>query len=138
GKGFVEFFADGTTAGANHCNFKLATGGDNLILLQSNGTSVITSRTFGLQQTNVSQGLLPDGATTVVSFPQTPTPEASNYLPASIVINEALMNSAPSLGDAIELAKKSNLAVNVGGWWLSDDQSNLQKFQIPDGTMIAP
>ncbi|HET6410203.1 MAG TPA: lamin tail domain-containing protein, partial [Chthoniobacteraceae bacterium] len=136
GKGFTEFEADGTTAGGNHCNFKLSTGGDNLILLQSNGTTVITSRLFGLQQTGVSQGLLPDGGTNVVSFPQTPSPDASNYLPSVVVINEALTNSAAPFEDAIELRNTSGTSVDLGGWWLSDDESNLQKFQFPAGTTI--
>jgi hypothetical protein len=138
GRGFVVFVADGTTGGGNHCNFKLGTGGDNLILLQTNGSTVITSRTFGLQQPGVSQGLLPDGATNVTSFPLSPTPEASNYLPAAVVINEALTNSAAPFEDAIELRNTSSTAVNIGGWWLSDDQSNLQKFQFPPETTIPP
>ena len=138
GGGFADFLADGSSAGANHCNFRLSTGGESILVTNVNGTSAIDLITFGQQQTDVSEGRLPDGGTAVVSFPQTPSRGASNYLPASVVINEALTASTAPLEDAIELFNPTAAPVNIGGWWLSNDSSNLRKFQIAAGTTVAP
>lgn len=135
-KGFTKFVADGTNGG-NHCNFKLSSNGDKIILIQSNGTTVIESRTFGVQQSGVTQGRLPDGTAAIVSFPLTPTPGSSNYLPTAVVINETLTNSTAPLEDAIEILNPTGASVDISNWWLSDDQTNLQKYQIPPGTTIA-
>ncbi len=137
GKGFTRFEADGLDTGANHCDFKLSASGDNLVLSAANGVTVINQVSFGAQSANVSAGRLPDGAATTATFPQTASPAASNWLRTSIVINEALTNSTPPYEDAIELLNPTGASVDIGGWWLSDDQSNLQKFQIPSGTTLV-
>ena len=137
GRGFSRFEADGSSAGGNHANFKLGSAGDSLILTAATGATTIDSVTFGAQALDVSQGRLPDGAAALASFAQTATPGASNYLPAPIVINEALTNSTPPLEDVIELYNPTSNALNLTGWWLSDDSRSLQKFQLPAGTTIA-
>ncbi len=134
GRGFTRFEADGSSAGGNHANFKLAASGENLLI--SAGTATIDTITFGAQALDASSGRLPDGAAAVVAFPQNATPASSNYLPASIVINEALTASALPLEDAIELFNPTASGVNIGGWWLSDDDVSLQKYQFPAGTSI--
>ena len=137
GKGFTRFEADGLATGGNHCNFRLNTSGESLLITASNGFTVINSLTFGAQALNVSSGRLPDGGATIAAFPQTPTPAESNYLPTDVVINEALPRTSSPFEDAVELINPTGAAVNIGGWWLSDDGRNLQKFQIPGGTTIA-
>jgi hypothetical protein len=61
-------------------------------------------------------------------------------LPAagSVVISEVLANTDGEIGDWIELHNTTSSAINIGGWWLSDDDSSLQqaKYQIPAGTTI--
>jgi len=57
-------------------------------------------------------------------------------LPA-VVINEALTNTDLPAKDAIELHNPTTSPVNVGGWFLTDDRSDPQKFRIPDGTEIS-
>ncbi len=136
GKGFTKFVADGTTGGGNRCNFKLAAGGESVVLTNTNGTSQLNAVSFGAQPQGVAQGRLPDGAGSFAQFPQSATPGASNYLPASVVIHEALTNSTTPLEDAIELHNPTAGSVNIGGWWLSDDRTALQKFQITAGTTI--
>jgi hypothetical protein len=136
-KGFAEFVADGTTGG-NRVNFKLSASGESIVLTAANGTSTIDSVTFGAQSTGISQGRLPDGFAAVASFPGTATPGSSNYVAAPVVINEVLANSTAPLEDAIELFNPSATSVEIGGWWLSDSSSELQKFRIPLGTTIAP
>jgi len=135
-KGFTRFDADGSNSGGNHANFKLSTSGDNVILLASNGTTVLDTVSFGSQAAGVSQGRLPDGGATIVSFPGTASPGESNWVQSVIAINEALTNSVAPLIDYIELLNTSGASVDISGWWLSDDRTQLQKYQIPAGTVL--
>ena len=52
-----------------------------------------------------------------------------------VVINEILANSGTS-SDWIELYNRTNASIDIGGWFLSDDGTNLQKYRIPVGTII--
>jgi hypothetical protein len=56
--------------------------------------------------------------------------------PGAVVINEVMAHShlAP---DWIELYNTTDTAINIGGWFLSDNDANLMKYRIPDGTTIA-
>lgn len=134
--GCVKFDADGTTNGFTSVNFKLATGGDNLILTAANGSTIIQSVSFGTQQAGVSQGYFPDGSGTVTNFPLSSSPNDNNWLPAGVRINEALTNSAPPLEDYVEIYNPTAGEVDVSGWWLSDDHFARQKYQIPADTKI--
>jgi hypothetical protein len=62
--------------------------------------------------------------------------------PGDLVINEILTHSDTVGGDWIELHNTTELTtnrtINVGGWLLSDDELVLDKFQIPEGTSLAP
>lgn len=137
GKGFQKFWADGTTSGNNHCNFKLSNSGESLVLTQSNASTTIDTVTFSTQTKDVAQGRMPDGGSTMVSFTSTASPQNTNWATNSIVINEVLANAASPFEDAIELYNTSASSVSVGGWWLSDDLNVRQKYQIPAGTTIA-
>ena len=55
-----------------------------------------------------------------------------------IVINEILTNSTAPDVDAIELLNTGTAAVDLSGWFLTDDPNTPQKFVIPDGTNLAP
>lgn len=65
------------------------------------------------------------------------TPAATNSQPLGVVINEVLTHTDAPLSDAIELRNVTGATINVGGWYLSDSDDDLQKFQIPLGTIIA-
>jgi len=54
------------------------------------------------------------------------------------VVNEVLAASAPPLEDAIEVWNPTGAPVDVGGWYLSDDPAEPQKFRIPAGRVLAP
>jgi len=56
----------------------------------------------------------------------------------SIVINELLANSAGGVPDWIELHNTGDQAINVGGWFLSDEGDALTKYEIAQGTVIGP
>ncbi|MEN6306989.1 MAG: lamin tail domain-containing protein, partial [Anaerohalosphaeraceae bacterium] len=65
----------------------------------------------------------------------------SNILPApgSIVINEVLAHSHSNAPDWIELYNTTDIPINIGGWYLSDEDSepNRTKYQIEEGTVIG-
>jgi len=55
-----------------------------------------------------------------------------------IAINELLAHSHSVAPDWIELYNDSSLPIDLGGWTFSDEQQNLAKYRIADGTTIEP
>ncbi len=135
GKGYADFVADGSTTGFNRCNFKLSGSGERILITSTSGAATLDSVIFGTQQTNVSQGRLPDGGGTILAFPFSSSREGSNWLESQVVVNE-LQNSSGIADDFIELKNLSAAAINISGWWLSDDGDVRQKYQFPSGTII--
>ena len=58
-------------------------------------------------------------------------------LPGVIEIDEVLANPTTANGDMIKLYNASAAAINVGGWWLSNNPADLTEYQIAAGTSIA-
>ncbi|MBN2164371.1 MAG: lamin tail domain-containing protein [Pontiellaceae bacterium] len=58
------------------------------------------------------------------------------YTGAPVYVNEALAHTDLPQVDVIELFNPNNVAVDIGGWWLTDDVDMPKKFQIPAGTVI--
>jgi spore coat protein CotH len=56
--------------------------------------------------------------------------------PGSVVINEVLAHAHADASDWIELHNTTDKPTNIGGWFLSDSDSNLTKYEIADGTVI--
>jgi hypothetical protein len=138
-KGFTRLWADGSSAGGSHCNFKLNKSGESLVLTAANAATTIDTITFSTQTTDVSQGRLPDGSSTIVSFSsQTASPGYMNWAPAPVYINEVLAHTASPFEDAVEIYNPTASAVSIGGWWLSDYRMIRQKYQIPAGTTVPP
>jgi len=137
GNGFVKWWADGLVSkGHDHISFKLDGLGETIRLYNTN-VSLIDAVEFGFQIDGVSQGRLPDGAATIVSFFTSPSPEESNYLPLpSVVINEVLTHPEAPFEDAIELLNVTGSPLPVGGWYLSNTKANLKKYRLPDGTSV--
>jgi hypothetical protein len=57
--------------------------------------------------------------------------------PGAIVINEVLAHSHGGEADWIELYNTTGSAIDIGGWYLSDNDANLMKYRIADGTTIG-
>ena len=53
-----------------------------------------------------------------------------------MVINEVLSHTDLAIGDWIELHNNSTAAIDIGGWYLSDDENTPNKFRIPIGTVV--
>ncbi len=58
--------------------------------------------------------------------------------PGDIVINEILAHSHADASDWIELHNTTGAAIDIGGWFLSDSNDNLFKYEIANGTTISP
>jgi hypothetical protein len=54
-----------------------------------------------------------------------------------VLVNEVLTHSELPDLDAIELFNPNAVAVNIGGWFLTDDPAQPRKFRIPDDTVIV-
>jgi hypothetical protein len=132
-----KFVADGNTgAGADHVGFALRAAGEAVGLFTTNGT-LINGVAFGAQEQGVSEGRFADGTTNLVRFPGTDSPGESNWRRlTNVVINEVLTHTDPPLEDAIELHNLTDQPVDLGGWWLSDDEGTLRKYQIPSPTVV--
>jgi hypothetical protein len=61
---------------------------------------------------------------------------SSNIAP--IVINEILTHSDQPAGDIIELFNPTAAAVDLSGWFLTDDPGIPQKFRLAPGSIIQP
>ena len=137
-KSFVKFEADGDPSqGADHAGFNLDRLGESLRLYATNLTLLDSADLLALPA-GVSAGRLPDGTANTVAFYTTPTPEQSNHLPiSSVKINEVLTHTDTPLEDSIELQNTGTQAVNLGGYFLSDNAADFRKFRIADGTSLA-
>ncbi len=76
--GYLILWADKDIAdGANHINIKLGSGGEDIILTNPNGSTIIDQYTFGQQAADISFGRIGDGGTNWDLFGE-PTPNDSN------------------------------------------------------------
>ena len=68
------------------------------------------------------------------------TPGAAGSGPLGVVINEVWARTDASQGelDAVELYNTSATAIDMGGWFLSDSDTQLLKFAIPEDTLLGP
>ncbi len=134
--GIQLFWADeDTVKGADHADFKLGGGGESIGLYS--GATKIDLVHFGAQQTDVSMGRLPDGASTFVSFTESQSPGKSNYLPVpGVVVNEVLTHTDPPLEDAVEFRNLTGSQVDLTGWYLSNSKNNPRKYRVPDGVVL--
>ncbi len=55
-----------------------------------------------------------------------------------IVINELLAHAHDEASDWIELHNVSSVPVDIGGWFLSDKEGDLRRYEIAAGTIIDP
>jgi hypothetical protein len=136
--GWLEYHADSHPGnGSDHVNFSLDKNGETIRVYSTNLT-LIDSVDYALQNTDVSEGRLPDGSSNIVDFPTTPTPDASNYLPLpGLVVNEVLTHTDPPLEDAIEFYNSDSASTNIGGWFISNSETDFKKYRVPNGTVVA-
>ncbi|MGE5297404.1 MAG: lamin tail domain-containing protein, partial [Solirubrobacterales bacterium] len=56
--------------------------------------------------------------------------------PGAVVINELLANSTGVGADWIELYNTTDQAIDIGGWYLSDNADDLTRYKIAAGTIL--
>ena len=61
----------------------------------------------------------------------------TGYNPGSIVINEVVAHSNFAPQDWIELRNTTGAAINITGWFLSDDAADLTKYQIGQAAPVV-
>jgi hypothetical protein len=127
--GFVSF--DQTQLG-----FSLSSGGERILLVNSNQTRIIDALVFEPKANGVSFGRYPDGAPAMQELLQ-PTASLPNAAPLArdIVINEIMYHpiSGNSDDEYVELFNKASSAVDLSGWRFTDGIS----FRFPSNTVIA-
>jgi len=133
GYGYCVLRADGRND-PGHLDFNLSNDGEYIALVNADGR--IVDRMIFLHQTaDVSQGrVAPDSPT--LAFFRVPTPGRVNT--ETIVINEVLAHSHAEAPDWIELYNASDATVDIGGWWISDDERVPDKYTIAPGTILEP
>jgi hypothetical protein len=140
--GFLRFWCDDSGSGGNHLMFKLSsTSGETLTIYQPDRTTIIDRVSFGPQTADVSMGRLPDGGTNILYFPGSyMTPGAANAYRqlTNVVLNELLAHTDPPLEDAVEFYNPTVTSVDIGDWWLSNNEELPLKFRIPAETIIPP
>ena len=89
-----------------------------------------------------TSSFMPEGAEHDVYIYQVAPNSSGN---SDIVINEIMASNSTTVADQdgeyddwIELYNKSNQEVNISGWYLTDNIDNLDKYRIPDGTIMPP
>jgi hypothetical protein len=53
-----------------------------------------------------------------------------------VIVNEVLTHTDVPLSDRVELFNTTNDPINIGGWFISDANGTLDKFQIPANTTL--
>ncbi len=142
-KGYLIVWADEDLEQTGlHADFKLSASGEVLLLVQPD--EMIADRVeFGEQSTDVAYARVPNGTGSFMM--QAPTFNKSNEsLPAGdVVINEFVASNDASAADQdgeyddwIELYNNSDQAVDLSGWYMSDDEGDLTQWTFPNGTTI--
>jgi hypothetical protein len=135
--GFVKYIADSNAAkGPDHVNFSLKASGEAVGIFDATGAK-IDFVPFGPQGPDISEGRLPDGSANTTTFPGTASPRASNYKQiTSIVVSELLSHTDPPIEDAVEFLNVTDAPIDISGWFLSNKQTELKKYRVPNGTII--
>ena len=136
-------------AGALHTGFALNSVSGSVVLARSHYGNPVIVDYLDYHQVGAdgSYGSFPEGDPHSRRIFPTATPGSANTLAspqAPIIINERMSDNATvlldgsdnSYDDWLELYNTSASAVNLGGYFLTDDLSDTNKFAIPGGTII--
>ena len=129
---------------------KLSNGGETVVLHNSSGTPIFSVAYD--DENGWPESADGDGRSLMFSSPGGDPNDPVNWCASAelhgsptamgtchfvdVVLNEVLAHSDPPLEDAIELYNTSGAAVDLNGWYLSDDFINPKKYQIT-GTTIG-
>ncbi len=149
----IVLYADNEPVqGCLHLNFKLSNGGETLALAQRIGGALIIldSVSFTPQIAGTTRGRLPNGTGNWQMTLPTPRVLNSDFpMVNGLFINEFSASNESILADEygeyddwIEIYNDNDLAVDVGGLYLTDSLAEATKHRIPttfpDSTTIPP
>ena len=100
-------------------------GGFSLVVRSTTQSLSLWSSSLGWEPSGTLNGTPGTAETTVIP------------LPDSIVVEEAMSHASAAPGDMIEFYNTTSQPINIGGWFVSDSSSNLMKYEIAAGTVIA-
>jgi hypothetical protein len=150
---FKVVFADAqpaqSTASEWHTNFRLAPGTGSVALSRdANGAmQIIDYLNYSNLPDNSSYGSIPDGQLFAREAMFFPTPGSSNSAasrPITVFVNEWMASNTSTLRDPadnrwddwFELYNPGPEAVDLGGYYLTDNLSNPFQFRIPAGYSV--
>jgi hypothetical protein len=142
-RGYAQLFAE-ELSGADQLEFKLPAAGGAIMLYDETGTE-LEHITYGLQQTAVSAGRLPDGAATIATFAGSVSPGASNYVLAwnGPVLNEVLARNQSAAASPwssyvgfVELFNPGSNAASLAGIALGKSTAAGDYWTFPAGVNI--
>lgn len=137
----LVFYADNDPEeGPLHLNFKLSNKGETIVLSQliENELMIIDSVCFPGQFTGSTAGMIPDG--TGVWQMTYPTPGNSNepmpslsglYINEFSASNQTIMDPSGEYNDWIEIYNDNDVAINIGGLFMTDSLPDGRKYRIP-------
>jgi len=141
--GFALLRAD-EQPGPTHLDFRLSAEGGTISLYDPAG-NLLDRVSYGPQLETVSEGRLPDGSSTIVSFPGTASPRAPNYrrvytgplLNEVMAINHrAVTNALGVTPDWIELVNTNEFDFDLTGFRLSTDPAEPAQWVFPAGVVV--
>lgn len=142
--GYLIVWADGEPdQGPLHATFKLSASGETLILSDAS-LARTDSVIFGAQIADLGYARVPNG-TGPFKIQQTTFMAANDLMPAGngVVINEILASNIAGVVDEagdhedwIELYNNNDQAVDLTGFFISDDASIPDKYVFPAGTIL--
>ena len=144
-KGYLLLWADNNPdQGVLHMAFKLGKTGEDLIISQVVNLETLIVDVFNIPalDSDVSYGRFPDGEDDFFNFtistPGQPNSGSGIPGPNTLFINEFMAwngstypNENNDYKDWIEIYNAGTSAIDLGGFYLSNDFSNLTKHQIP-------
>jgi hypothetical protein len=149
-KGYLVLWADNQPEqGILHLGFGLRRGGEQLGLIQLDGSEFLDSLTFHEQFRASSVSRYPDGKEPWIHLPSTPGSGNVNTTVNHLYINEFSASNRSIISDEngefddwIEIFNGNAEAVDIGGLFITDSLAHGIRYRIPttcpDSTTIQP
>jgi len=144
---------DESAAGHLHTGFRIE-GASGIVILSRQGDAgpeILDFLSYHALDPDDSYGSVTDGESDPRGILPAPTPGTANadaIASAVVLINEWMASNTASSGiadpadsrfqDWFELFNPGARAVNLDGWYLTDNPTNRFKFQVPSGYAVPP
>lgn len=137
-RGFARLWAD-EKPGPSHLDFRLPAEGGSLALIDQNGIE-FENFSYPAQNEDSSSGRIPNGSTSIRTFPRSASPGAANYLfsQGSIRLNELQAQTSDPSDSWIEIYNTSDSEALLTGYSVVIGDREGPRWQFPDGLAIGP